>query len=202
MILYVSWFLFATVFWRVLHTLPCFAGMLQVWRHFCENLRIFMKSIEWDRGSGAKHSPPGWGSGCPKGGIPSLTTFLSIVFVLGTLSMTYCWHNHSAGTPWAPERPVMCGALFFSSHCHHYFRYGGDIIVSPPCHFGRDLEIRIKMFEWHPRSVRIAFSVRFHGYTRLQNLIRIFFTKHDVRNQFSWFFWWCAFLIVISESHK
>ena len=43
----------------------------------------------------------------------------------------------------------------------------------------------------------IALSVNFHGYKQLQNLILILFTKHDLRNQFSWFVWWCAFLIGI-----
>jgi len=42
--------------WRVLRTLPCFAGMTQV-------LGIWLSQF----GCGVKHSPPGLGWGCPKG---------------------------------------------------------------------------------------------------------------------------------------
>ena len=55
----------------------------------------------------------------------------------------------------------------------------------------------MKSIEWCHGSSLIAFSVNFHGYKRLHNLILIFVPKHDVRNQFSWLFWWCVFLIAI-----
>ena len=101
--------------------------------------------------------------------------------------MIDCWYIYTVGMGWVPESLMGFVAFDLTARCHHNAIYRKDLLGSPTRCFVKMFKNSIKSIERNPGSSLIAFSVKFHGYKRLRNLILIILRSADVRNQFYWF---------------
>ena len=136
--------------------LPCFAWMLQVFR-ICEYLDTFIVNLITHEGRHG-HQKVQWCVAFWFYLLITITTWdmvdISLDFShfsafvdLCIFSMIYRWHNKLGTNSELVKCPVMCGALILPPHCHHYLRYGWDIIGFPTLHFCWNVDISIKSIE-------------------------------------------------------
>ena len=109
------------------------------------------------------------------------TKFIAF-FYFNTFSMIYRWQNQVGTDSELVTCPVMCGALILPPHCHHYLRYGWDIIGFPQTF--DVIYVRISSFSWN-RLNTIAGVVSLHSasnffYINVSRIVFWFFIRsHD-----------------------
>ena len=142
------------------------------WFHFCENVEIFMKSIEWDHGSSLIAVSVNYHAYTHLQNLIRWCRFLwfCIRSVVSSISGDTCIYMAIATT--FIDASNVANSISVLNFCSNltFDDVSKSVLVRICRHFCKNIRICMKSFECDRRSGLIVFNVHFDAYKHFQNL--------------------------------